>query len=195
MISYRRLLTASVMLTLVGSGVAMAQDDGPPVGHTIEVVGVEYAYAGLPSSVPVGSSLTFTNAGAEVHELALFRVGDDVTMSLDELLMLEDPVAMGLAEMASELPLLAGAGSVAEGALTIERAGRYVAVCLIPQGLTDASLFDGLEPDDDLADLPIELQELYLTKPPHALLGMVVEFEVTPSDGPIAGGGETAADG
>lgn len=97
--------------------VAAQTEEGP----VVEVVGVEYAYQNLPTSLPAGTSLGFTNADAEVHELVLVRIGDDVTATLEDLLtMEEDPMEAGLVEMIGEMPLFTGPGETAEGSLPLE---------------------------------------------------------------------------
>ena len=166
---------------------AIAQSEAPAASPAasaaqeadIVVTGVEYAFQDLPTSVPVGTSLGFTNAGAEVHEFVLVRVADDVTSTVEELMtMEEDPMAAGLVEMVGEMPLFAGPGETAPGALVVGSEGRYVALCFIPQGLTDMSLLEQAGPDADPSSLPEEVQAI-LANPPHAALGMVQEFNVT----------------
>ena len=151
-------------------------------GMTVEVTGVEYAFQGLPTSLPAGSELTFTNAGAEVHELVLLRIADDTTETLEELLAMEaeglDPIGEGLVEFIGGAPLFAAPGAVAEGTLPLEQEGRYAALCFIPQGVTDMSALEFLGPDADPADAPPEVQEL-AGNPPHLALGMIQEFTVT----------------
>jgi plastocyanin len=167
----------------------------------IEVTGVEYAYQGLPTSVPVGTELGFTNAGAEVHEMVLVRVADDTTESIEELLAMDaegrDPLAEGLVEMIGESPLFAGPGESAEGTLALDREGAYVVLCFIPQGLTDMSVLESLGPDTDPADVPPEVQEL-MANPPHVALGMLQAFTVTAEGtepGPLPSGAPAMEDG
>jgi hypothetical protein len=71
-------------------------DAGPtlPPGPTVFVYGVDYAYQGLPSSVPVGTQLRFGNRGAEAHELAVFRRNEGTTESWEELLQLPEEEAL-----------------------------------------------------------------------------------------------------
>jgi plastocyanin len=166
-------------------------------GPTIVVTGVEYAFQDLPTSVPAGTSLGFTNAGVEVHELALARIADGVTESIDELMaMEEDPVEAGLVEIVGEMPLFAAPGAAAEGTLLLDREGRYVAVCFIPQGLTDMSLLEGLGPETNPEDVSPELAAI-MANPPHIALGMVQEFMVTAADsspGPLPAPVDEAAE-
>jgi hypothetical protein len=140
---------------------------------------VDYAFEGLPASVPVGTSLGMTNAGADVHELALVRIADDVTASVEELMTMEgDVMEQGLVEPVGDVPLFAAPGAVAPGTILLEREGRYVAICFIPQGLTDISALQYLSPEADPSAVPADIQAL-LGGTPHALLGMVQEFTVT----------------
>lgn len=177
-------LATALSVALMAAIPVVAQSEEPaesaaPAEADIVVSGVEYAFENLPTSVPVGTSLGFTNPGAEVHEFVLFRIADDVTASVEELLsMEEDVMEAGLVEMVGEMPLFAGPGETAPGTLAVESEGRYVALCFLPQGLTDASLLEQVGPDADPASLPEEVQAI-LANPPHFALGMVQEFTVT----------------
>lgn len=175
-------MAAALALAALGTAPVVAQDVAADDG-LIEVTGVEYAFTGLPTTVPVGTELGFTNGGAEVHEMILARIADDTTESLEELLGMEaqgrDPVEEGLVEIVGDGPLFAGPGTSAEGTLTLDREGTYVVLCFIPQGLTDMSLLEALGPDTDPADVPAEIQEI-MANPPHVALGMVQGFSVTP---------------
>src|SRR5690606_30147136 len=54
---------------------------------TLDVVGEDYAFEGIPETVPAGPTVvTFENTGTEMHEIALVRINDDVDASIDELL-------------------------------------------------------------------------------------------------------------
>lgn len=185
MVRHVRTLTAAVLLLIVPAASTTAQSEEAPAGGDVLVVtGVEYAFLGLPTSVPVGTRLGFTNSGAEVHELALYRVADDVTASVEELVAMyfegQDPEAAGLVEMIGGWPLYAAPGGAAPESFALDREGRYAMICLIPQGLTDIALLEGLGPGSDPAqiELPKELQAL-MGNPPHVALGMVGEFTVT----------------
>jgi plastocyanin len=183
-------LVGAAALLLVSAAPIVAQDEAAsddPMdmeGLTLDVGGVEYAFTDLPTSVPVGTTLTFTNNGAEVHEMVLLRIADGVTESLDELLAMEaegrDPMEEGLVEMVGDMPLFAAPGTTAEGSRTIDSEGRYVVICFIPQGLTDMSVLEQLGPDASLEDLPPEVQAI-MANPPHFALGMIQEFTVTPA--------------
>ena len=169
-----------LMAGLLWAAPAAGQSDPPaPEGDVLQVTAVDSAFTGLPTSVPVGTSLGMTNAGAEVHELVVVRVADDVTASLEELLAMEqDPMEAGLVTMVGTMPLFAGPGATAEGALPLEQEGRYVAICFIPQGLTDMTMLENLGPDADPSAMPAELQAI-MANPPHFMLGMIQEFTVT----------------
>ena len=116
-------------LLLVSAAPIAAQDEGSTgdtmdmEGLSVEVGGVEYAYTGLPTSLPAGTELTFRNDGAELHELVVARIADDVTESIEELLGMEaegrDPVAEGLVEIIGGGPLFANPGEAAEGSLLL----------------------------------------------------------------------------
>lgn len=192
-------LVGAAALLLVSAVPVAAQDEATTdhamdmEGLALEVGGVEYAFTNLPTSVPVGTTLSFVNNGAEVHEMVLVRIADGVTESVDELLAMEaegrDPMAEGLVEFVGDGPLFAAPGATAEGTRTLESEGRYVVLCFIPQGLTDMSALEQIGPETNPEDLPPELQAL-MANPPHLALGMVQEFTVTPAGtevGPMPG--------
>lgn len=183
---------AALTLTAVP---AFAQDDAPAesmdeamASVSVGVTGVEYAFQGLPESVEVGSEITFTNEGAELHEIVIVRVADGVEQSFEELMAMDaegrDPMAEGLVEMVGAGPLLALPGETAEGSLVLDKPGEHVALCFIPQG-ADPAVFEaaGLDimdmgPETDPATLPEEIQAIFMN-PTHMDGGMVQTFVVT----------------
>jgi plastocyanin len=183
-------LVGAAALLLVSAAPVVAQDEATTdssmdmEGLAIEVGGVEYAFTGLPTSLPAGTELSFRNDGAEVHEMVVVRIADGVSESVEELLAMEaegrDPMTEGLIEIVGDMPLFAAPGTTAEGTRTLESEGRYVVLCFIPQGLTDMSVLEQLGPDTNPEDLSPELQAL-MANPPHLALGMIQEFTVTPA--------------
>jgi plastocyanin len=196
-------LVGAAALLLVSAAPVAAQDEATTDSSmdmealSIEVGGVEYAYTNLPTSVPAGTTLTFTNNGAEVHEMVLIHIADGVTESLEELMAMEaegrDPMAEGLVEIVGGMPLFAAPGTTAEGSLTVESEGRYVALCFLPQGLTDASVLELMGPDMNMEDLPADVQAI-MANPQHLALGMIQEFTVTPAGTEVGPMPEAAAD-
>ena len=66
-----------------------AAGSGDSRSETVEVTAVDYAYEGLPASIPAGTQLTLRNeADAELHELVAFRLPDGETRSVEELVAL-----------------------------------------------------------------------------------------------------------
>jgi hypothetical protein len=209
-------LLGAAALLAAAAAPALAQSESPSMdpamdmsGLSVEVTGVEYAYTNLPTSLPVGSELTFTNDGAELHELVLVRIADDVTESVEELLAMaaegRDPMTEGLVEMVGAGPLIAMPGETAEGSLVLESEGRYVAICFVPQGMSPERLEEAgltlemLGPEADPSAMPAEAVALFeelSANPPHMALGMVQEFAVTAADsspGPLPEAGDAAA--
>ena len=144
----------------------------------------DYHFEGLPTSVPAGSSLTLTNAGAELHEIILVRKNDGVTESFDELLALPEEEAFQKVTTAGVLFAAPGEsasmGIDATGApapmesITLVDEGEYLAICFIPQGTTEMPDFSAeAPPSSDPAAASAAPQG-----PPHFLLGMKQEFTV-----------------
>lgn len=119
--------------------------------ETVEVSGVDYAFEGVPASVPAGqTAFAFTNDGSEPHEIVLFQRAEGETRTVEELFALpEDQLFTALT--------FAGAAMAEPGqtSLTIAELapGSYVASCFVPVGGAE----DG---------------------PPHFMQGMTAEFEV-----------------
>lgn len=119
--------------------------------ETVEVSGVDYAFEGVPGSVPAGrTAFAFTNDGAEPHEIVIFQRAEGETRAPEELFALpEDQIFSALT--------FAGAAMAEPGQTSLTIAdlapGSYVATCFVPTGGAE----DG---------------------PPHFMQGMVAEFEV-----------------
>jgi plastocyanin len=156
-----------LLAAMLGSSAVTAQDESPP---TIEITGQDYAFVGLPSSVPVGTSFRFTNGGDEFHEMMIVRRNEGTTEPLDELLALPDE------ELGDKLTLVGGLfapiGQTSPAQVTLGEEGDYIVVCFVSQGTTSSFAAPG-EGD----------------APPHAALGMVGEFTVGGPDtavGPLS---------
>src|SRR5688500_10650019 len=116
----RRATLALLMVLAVGAGTALAQDASPSPGTgtetgaaspepmaspattttqspapgavegEIEVSAVEYAFVGVPETVPAGTTFRLRNDGQEVHEFALVRRNEGTEQSVEELLAMGD---------------------------------------------------------------------------------------------------------
>lgn len=175
MIKRRSLLTlsASALLAPAVAAPALAQSPSAPAasipaGPAITVLATDYHFGGLPTTVPVGTSLSLENQGAELHEIVVVRKNDGVTQSFEELLQLPDDEALQYVTMVGEMPLFAGPGQVAEGTLTLTQEGEYIALCFVPQGMTEIPT-----ESTDPSSIP--------SGPPHFALGMVQTFTATPA--------------
>ena len=142
----------------------------------VDAIASEYEFEGVPTEIPAGGTIfSLENAGDQVHEIAVMRINDDVTMSLDELLALPEEEAMSMVTTAAFAFAFPGTVSYGTADLT---PGRYVALCFLPEGATPEAMslleeagVDG--PEDSIpADLGVELG------PPHFTKGMVHEFTV-----------------
>jgi plastocyanin len=133
-------------------------------GSAVEVVGVEYAFQGIPPTATVGTSFTLRNSGQEVHELVLVRKNPDVTLSFEELLALPEDQALNQVAFLGQVA--ANPGETASGSVTADAPGDYLAICFVPQGMTQLPA-GSLGPD---ASLPAGA--------PHFTLGMRQEFTV-----------------
>jgi len=141
----------------------------------LEVGMVDYAFAGLPESVPAGTRLTVTNISeAELHEVVAFRLADDEERSVAELAGLPpDELLAALGEPHTVLLAAPGGPTIpAVGDGILAEPGRYALFCFIPTGadideyLTAAATSDGPPQVDG--------------GPPHFVHGMHAELTVEP---------------
>lgn len=155
-----------------------------PTGETITVTGVDYAFEGVPTSVPVGTTFGFDNQGTELHEMAVFRKNDDVTMSFEEILQLPDAEAFTMVTPVGQA--FSAPGEMAEGEVNLAQEGEYILLCFIPQGTIELPTESpGTSPS---AESP-GASPAASPGPPHFVLGMLQQFQVTEAGstpGPIA---------
>jgi hypothetical protein len=95
----------------------------------------EYAFGGIPEEVPAGPTiLTAEATGEEVHEIIFFRINDDVTLTLDEILALPEEEQEAMATFAGGMfGIFPGTSQSTVIDLT---PGRYAALCFFPEGAT-----------------------------------------------------------
>ena len=149
-----------------------AEAEAPAV---VEVTAVDYGYEGLPSTIDAGSRLTLANASAnEIHELVAFRIADDETRSIEELVALPPEELLGLVGPEPTMVLLTPPdgeqiAAVRDG--TVSEPGRYGVICVIPTG---ADPVEYLEAAAESEGGPPQVDG----GPPHITQGMFAEFVV-----------------
>jgi hypothetical protein len=125
-------------------------------GEPLTITAKDYEFEGADALAAGGTfAITFENEGTELHELMIVRLADAEVRPLEEI------IASGEEPEMTEI----GFGIACPGDSTtlnaeISEPGRYVAVCLVPVGMTAEATgeTDG---------------------PPHAAQGMVFEFEIS----------------
>ena len=130
--------------------------------NTVNVKLLDYAFGGAPSSLPAGVvNIEVTNAGKELHELAVLRRNDGVTQSFRDILQLPQDEAQ---ELVSQAGALQGAvePSGSDYVVADLKPGTYAFVCFLPKGSTS----------------PEAMDQAPSYAPPHAMLGMVHDFTV-----------------
>lgn len=122
----------------------------------VEVTAVNFEYQGLPDTLTAGTkAVTLTNEGDQLHEIAIARINDGVTQSVEELLAL--PMEEALQNVELKGITFASPGESDTSFLRLDQPGRYFAVCFIPEGTT-------LDAEG--------------TGPPHFTMGMLGEITV-----------------
>jgi uncharacterized cupredoxin-like copper-binding protein len=123
--------------------------------QTADVTGLEYEFDGIPKTLQTGkTAFNFTNEGAELHELIVFRIKTDTP--LKKLLRLPDRKVEKQVQEIGATFALQGESGVAY--LDLKKPGRYAALCFIPVG--------SIDPEEEVDG------------PPHTEEGMVYEFRV-----------------
>jgi hypothetical protein len=114
-------------------------------GYTqVDVTGVEYAFEGLPKTVPAGTvAIRFTDTGAELHELAIARVkGKDSVKKI---------VGLSEKEQRKKLEEVGGTfamqGQTAYTIAELTKPGRYAVICHLPVGSTSVEALEEAEKD------------------------------------------------
>jgi len=106
--------------------------------NVVEVGMHDFAFVGLPESVPAGTRLEVVNhAESELHELVVFKLADGEERKAADLAGL-DPRGLETALGAPVMVLLAAPGGdqiAAIGDGTLTEPGRYVVFCFIPTGV------------------------------------------------------------
>lgn len=131
----------------------------------LDVTGMDYHFDGIPEELDAGkATVKFVNEGTEMHEMIFFRIADEVTASIDELLALPEEESMSKVEMRGAVFAMPGAEAWSTVDLEV---GRYAVLCFIPVGTTPEAAEQmeatGAEPDG----------------PPHFSQGMVHELTVS----------------
>lgn len=143
--------------------------------NVIEVGMHDFAFVGLPDSVPVGTRLTVSNhAEAELHELVIFKLADDEDRKAADLAGLaphELEAALG-APVAVLLAAPGGEQIAAVGDGTLSEPGRYVVFCFIPTGV-DPQVY--LEAAAQSEAGPPQIEG---AGPPHFVHGMLADLIV-----------------
>jgi plastocyanin len=103
-------------------------------GYTqIDVTGNEYSFEGLPSTAQAGTvAIRFTDTGAELHELAIYRVkGKDSVKKI---------VGLSEKEQRKKLEEIGGTfavqGQTSYTIAELTKPGRYALICHLPVGST-----------------------------------------------------------
>jgi hypothetical protein len=116
-------------------------------GYTqLDVTGIEYEFQGLPKTLPAGTvAIKFTNPGAELHELAIYRMKTKDSLKK----------VVGLSEKEQSKKLEEVDGSFAMQNQTgytiaeLTRPGRYAVICHLPVGSTSVEALEEAGEDHD----------------------------------------------
>ena len=168
---------------------------------------VEYEFEDVPTEIETGIvGFELQNEGREGHELVLFRINDDVDLTLEELAELPEEESQSMVEFVTAAFAEPGGSDFTFNDL---RPGRYGILCFIPVGTTDMSMLEG-GPEEATGDAAATTTEATGQTtdttadattgdattggagemgPPHFTQGMMAEFEVVEAG---SGGGSTS---
>lgn len=144
--------------------------------HVAHVTMVDFDFEDLPARVPAGTTLTVENASAsELHEIVAFRLPDDETRSVDEIMALpqaELGAILGAAPPATVLLAAPGGPQIdAVGDGTLTEPGRYLVLCSIPTGVEPGVYLEAAAASNGE---PPQVEG----GPPHFVAGMYAELVV-----------------
>jgi hypothetical protein len=99
----------------------------------VDVTGIEYEFQGLPKTLPAGNvAIKFTDTGAEIHELQIFRVKSKD--SVKKIIGLSEKEQRKKIEEAGIV--FATPGQTFYNIVDLSKPGRYGVVCHLPVGST-----------------------------------------------------------
>lgn len=168
--------TATSASTAAPASTTPATTSAPadPAIEPVELVASDYAFGGLPPTVPAGTPFVVTNTSAtELHEFVLLRLADDDDRPIDDIVHhdLEATLTSGPPALVILAPPAGAEQIVAVGDGTLQEPGRYLAICMIPTGADPAAY---LEAAANSGGAPPSVPG----GPPHAMQGMYAEVTV-----------------
>lgn len=153
-----------------------------PAGPTATVTAIDYGYPDVEAEYAAGTTIVLDNQSeAEVHEILAFRIKDDETRSVGELLGAGEEEFGAAVEMrgVALAPPQSDSTGLPAPPLVLEQPGRYAFVCFIPTGAPPdevmqavADFIEAGAPEDGAPAYPE-------TGPPHAANNMWAEVTVT----------------
>jgi hypothetical protein len=110
----------------------------------LDVTGIEYEFQGLPKTLPAGTvAIRFTDTGAELHELAIYRMKTKDS--------LKKVVGLSEKEQSKKLEPVGGTFAMQnQTSFTIAeltKPGRYAVICHLPVGSTSVEAAEEAEHD------------------------------------------------
>jgi hypothetical protein len=132
--------------------------------NELDITAVDYAFEDVPETLGTGATAVFLrNEGQEFHEAVLFRIDDDETRPIEELLELPEEEAMLVTRFVGAA--FAGPGGNGATSVQFDEPGRYAILCFIPVGTTAEAMAE-MSPDQEPEG------------PPHFTQGMWREFTI-----------------
>jgi hypothetical protein len=116
-------------------------------GYTqLDVTGIEYEFQGLPKTVPAGTvAIRFTDTGAELHELAVYRMKTKDS--------LKKVIGLSEKEQSKKLEEVGGTfamqNQTAYTVAELTKPGRYAVICHLPVGSTSVEALEEAGEDHD----------------------------------------------
>ena len=152
--------------------------DGAVEDGVVTVHLVDYAFEGLPESVPAGTKLEVVNdSSGEFHELVAFKLPEGETRTAEELVQLPEEELFALFSGPPATVLLAGPNggeqTAAVGDGTLAEPGNYVLFCSIPTGADPEAMQAAAESGSE--EPPPEDPN---AGPPHFVNGMYADLVV-----------------
>jgi hypothetical protein len=148
--------------------------DSPIEDGVLTIEMSDFAFGGLPASVPAGTRLAVENTSStELHEIVALRIADTELRSAAELMALPQTELQAVAGPVPATVLAAAPGGSQIDVLgdgTLAEPGRYLLLCAIPTGVDPAEYLNAAAESAGPPDVA--------GGPPHFVHGMFAELIV-----------------
>ena len=165
----------TVVINTTGSGTVQPSETSSAVAN---VIATDYKFTGVPSSTVTGTEFRLHNESTkEVHEMIIFRIPDNVTETIGQIMALPEDEQLALVGDDPPIGVIVALpgeeGELVEGSNVINEPGRYAVLCFIPVGADPEVIKEAMQAPPGSGEPPD-----FEGGPPHIMEGMYAEMVV-----------------